>query len=117
MATAVHSSCTTLSYRTIAALCLLPWGVSTAAQASPQPSVQQIDQQRRAQAELREALEASERRIAAAQAEEIRKAQEREDENIGPPVEARSTTGKFVYVRSPRTTTIGNDGSAFLAHA
>ena len=56
-------------YGIIAALCLLPWGVSTAAQSSTE--------QRRAQAELREALEQSERRIAANQAEQIREAQER----------------------------------------
>jgi hypothetical protein len=37
-------------------------------------------QQRRAQAELREALEQSKRRIAAAQAEQIRNAQERSEE-------------------------------------
>jgi hypothetical protein len=39
-----------------------------------------MEQQRRAQAELREALEQSERRIAAAQAQEIRKAQERAEQ-------------------------------------
>jgi hypothetical protein len=60
----------------IAALCLMAWGVSMAAQASAQPISQQMEQQRRAQAELREALEHSERRVAAAQAEQIRKAQE-----------------------------------------
>lgn len=80
MAGAVHSLGTTRPYGIIVALCLLPCGVSTAAQASPQPISQQMDQQRRAQAELREALEASERRIAAAQGEEIRKAQERADQ-------------------------------------
>jgi len=39
-----------------------------------------MEQQRRAQAELREALEQSERRIAAAQAEQIQKAQERAEQ-------------------------------------
>jgi hypothetical protein len=39
-----------------------------------------MEQQRRAQAELREALEQSERRIAAAQAEQVRNAQERSEQ-------------------------------------
>ena len=39
-----------------------------------------MEQQRRAQAELREALEQSDRRIAAAQAEQIRDAQERSEQ-------------------------------------
>lgn len=77
MAGAVHSSGTRCPYGIIVALCLLPWGVSTAPQASAQPISQQMEQQRRAQAELREALEQSERRVAAAQAEQIREAQER----------------------------------------
>ena len=42
----------------------------------PQPVSRQMEQQRRAQAELRESLEQSERRIAANQAEQIRNAQE-----------------------------------------
>ena len=77
---AVHASGTMCPYGIIAALCLLPWGVSTAARASAQPISQQMEQQRRAQAELREALEQSERRIAADQAEQIRNAQERADQ-------------------------------------
>jgi hypothetical protein len=51
------------------------------AQAAAQPISQQMEQQRRAQAELHEALEQSERRIAAAQAEQIRKAQERAEQH------------------------------------
>jgi colicin import membrane protein len=51
-----------------------------AAQASVQPISRQMEQQRRTQAELREALEQSERRIAAAQAEQIRNAQERSEQ-------------------------------------
>jgi hypothetical protein len=77
MAEAVHASATTCRYGIIAAFCLLPWGVSTAA--SP-PIAQQIDQQRDAQAEFRGALEDSERRIAADQAEQLRKAQERSEQ-------------------------------------
>jgi len=80
MAGAVHPLGTRCPYGIIAALCLLPWGVSTAAQASSQPISQQMEQQHRAQAELREALEQSERRIAAAQAEQIRNAQERSEQ-------------------------------------
>lgn len=76
MAGAVHPSGTRCPYGIIAALYLLPWGVSAAAQASTQPISQQMEQQRRAQAELRDVLEHSERRIAAAQAEQIRNAQE-----------------------------------------
>jgi hypothetical protein len=75
-----HPSGTKCPYGILAALCLLPWGVSTAAQASAQPISQQMEQQRRAQAELREALEQSERRIAAVQAEQIRNAQERSEQ-------------------------------------
>jgi TolA-binding protein len=80
MAGAVHPSGTRCPYGIIAVLCLLPWGVSTAAQASALPISQQMEQQRHAQAELREALEHSERRIAAAQAEQISKAQERAEQ-------------------------------------
>jgi hypothetical protein len=80
MAAAVCPSGTRCPYGIIAVLCLLPWGVSTAAHASAQPSSQQMEQQRRAQAELREALEQSERRIAAAQEEQIRNAQERSEQ-------------------------------------
>jgi hypothetical protein len=80
MAAAVHPSGTRCPYGIIAALCLLPWGASTAAQTSAQPLSQQMGQQRRAEAELREALEQSERRIAAAQAEQIRNAQERSEQ-------------------------------------
>jgi hypothetical protein len=76
MAGTVHPWGTGFSYGIIAALCLLPCGVATAAQASAQPISRQMEQQRRAQAELREALEQSERRIAASQAEQIRNAQE-----------------------------------------
>jgi hypothetical protein len=77
MAGAVHPSGKRCPYGIIAVLCLTPWGVSRAAQATVQPSSPQVEQQRRARAELREALEKSERRIAAAQAEQIRNAQER----------------------------------------
>jgi hypothetical protein len=77
MAGAVHPSGTRCPYGIIAALCLVPWGGSTA---TAQPISQQMEQQRRAQAELREALEQSERRIAAAQAEQIRNAQERAEQ-------------------------------------
>ena len=80
MAGAVHRSGTGSPHGIIAALCLLPWGLSTAAQASAQPISQRMEQQRRAQAELREAVEQSERRISAAQAEQIRNAQERSEE-------------------------------------
>jgi hypothetical protein len=80
MAGAAHRRGTRCPYGVIAALCLLPWGVSTAAQTSARPISQQMGQQRRAQGELREALEQSERRIAAAQAEQISKAQERSEE-------------------------------------
>jgi hypothetical protein len=80
MAGAVHPSGTRCRYGVIAALCLAPWGVSRAAQATAQPSSQQMEQQRRAQAEVREALEQSERRIAVAQAEQIRNAEERSEE-------------------------------------
>jgi vacuolar-type H+-ATPase subunit H len=80
MAGAVHRLGTRCPYGIIVALCLLPRGLSTAAQATAQPSFQQMEQQRRAQAEVREALEQSERRIAAAQAEQIRNAQERSEE-------------------------------------
>jgi hypothetical protein len=47
-----------------------------------------MEQQRRAQAELREALESSERRIAAAQAGQMREAQERGDQQRHAIVEA-----------------------------
>jgi hypothetical protein len=80
MARAVHPAGTRCPYGIVAVLYLLPWGVSTAAQASVQPISQQMEQQRRAQAELREALEQSDRRIAAAQAEQIRDAQERSEQ-------------------------------------
>lgn len=80
MAKAVRSSATRYQYGIIAAFCLLPWGVSTAAAASAPQISQQIEQQRRAQAELRTALEDSERRIAAAQAEQLRRAQERAEQ-------------------------------------
>jgi hypothetical protein len=80
MAGSVKPSGTRCPYGIIAALCLLPWGVSTAAQTSAQPVSQQMEQQRRAQAELRETLEQSERRIAAAQAEQMRNAQERSEQ-------------------------------------
>lgn len=73
MAGTVHPSGTRRAYGIIAALCLLPWAASTAA---AQPVSRQMEQQRRAQAELRESLEQSERRIAANQAEQIRNAQE-----------------------------------------
>jgi hypothetical protein len=56
-------------YGIIVVLSLLPW-------ASAQPISRQMEQQRRAQAELRE----SERRIAASQAEEIRKSEERAEQ-------------------------------------
>ncbi len=80
MAEAVHPSGTRCPYGFIAVLCLLPWGVPTAFQAPAQPTSQQMEQQRRAQAELRVALEQSERRIAAAQAEQVREAQERSEQ-------------------------------------
>lgn len=67
-------------YGIIAALCLLPWGVSRAAPVSAQSISQQMEQQRRAQNEARAALEQSERRIAADQAEQIRQAQERSEQ-------------------------------------
>jgi hypothetical protein len=53
MAGSVKPLGTKCPYGVIAALCLLPWGVSTAAQTSVQPIYQQMEQQRRAQAELR----------------------------------------------------------------
>jgi len=68
------------SYEMIAPLCLVAWGISTAALASAQPSSQQMEQQRRVQAELRDALERSERRIAASQAQQLREAEERSEE-------------------------------------
>jgi hypothetical protein len=77
MAGAVHPLGTRCPCGIIVALYLLPWGVSMAAQASAQPISQQMEQQRRAQVELRDALEQSERRTAAAQAEQVREAQER----------------------------------------
>ena len=80
MAGAIHPSGISCPYGIIVALCLLPWGVSTAAQASVQPISHQMELQRRAQAELREALEQSERRIADSQAEQIRNAQERSEQ-------------------------------------
>jgi hypothetical protein len=80
MAKAVCSSATRYPYGIIAAFCLLPWGVFTAAAASAPQISQQIERHRRAQAELRTALEDSERRIAAAQAEQLRRAQERADQ-------------------------------------
>ena len=80
MVGSVHQPGISCPYGIIAALCLLPWGVSTAAQTSARPISQQMGQQRRAQGELREALEQSERRIAAAQAEQIRNAQERSEQ-------------------------------------
>jgi len=80
MAGAVHPQGAKCPYGIIAALCLLPWGVSMAAQTAAPSSSQQMEQQRRAQAEVREALEQSEHRIAAAQAEQMRNAQERSEE-------------------------------------
>jgi hypothetical protein len=88
MTGAVHPSGKSCPYGIIAALCLLPWGVSTAAQASAQPTSRQMEQQRRARAELREELEHSERRIAAAQAEQIRNAQERAEQQSRAQAEA-----------------------------
>ena len=92
MAGSVKPSGKKCPYGIIAALCLLPWGVSTAAQTSAQPISQQMEQQRRAQAEVREALEQSERRIAAAQAEQIRNAQECSEEQRRAQAEAESKT-------------------------
>src|SRR5580658_3976643 len=80
MAGAAHLSGTRCPWGIVVALYLLPWGISPADQTSAQPISQQMEQQRRAQAELREALEQSERRIAAAQAEQIRNAQERAEQ-------------------------------------
>jgi hypothetical protein len=80
MAEAVHTPPTRFPYLTLAALCLLPWGVSMAAQTSVPSISQQIEQQRRAQAEFRRALDDSERRIAADQAEQLRRAQERSEQ-------------------------------------
>jgi hypothetical protein len=93
MAGAVHPSGTRRPYGIVAALCLLPWGVSTAAQASAQPISRQMEQQRRAQAEVREALEQSERRIAAAQAVQIRNAQERSEQQRRAQAEADRRRG------------------------
>jgi hypothetical protein len=64
----------------IATFSLLPWALAMAAQASAQPNSQQMEQQRRAQAEARTALEESERRIAASQAEQTKEAQERSEQ-------------------------------------
>jgi TolA-binding protein len=88
MAGAVHPSGIRCPYGIIAALCLLPWGASTAAQASVRPVSQQMEQQRRAEAELREALEQSERRIADAQAKQIRQVQERSEQQLRAQAEA-----------------------------
>ena len=71
MAEAVHTSPTRFPYRIMAVLCLLPWGVPMAAQTSVPSIPQQIEQQRQEQAEFRRALEDSERRIAADQAEKL----------------------------------------------
>ena len=92
MAGAAHLSGTRCPWGIVVALCLLPWGISPAAQTSTQPISQQMEQQRRAQAELREALEQSERRIAAAQAEQIRNAQECSEEQRRAQAEAESKT-------------------------
>jgi len=64
----------------IATFSLLPWALAMAGQVSAQPNSQQMEQQRRVQAEARRALEESERRIAASQAEQIREAQERAEQ-------------------------------------
>lgn len=80
MADAVHTPGRRCPHGIVTALCLLSCGVSTAAQPPTQPISPQLEQQRRAQTEVREALERSERRIAADQAEQIRQAEERAGE-------------------------------------
>ena len=64
----------------IATFLLLPCEAAIADQVFPQPHSQPMEQQRREQAEARRALEESERRIAASQAEQIREAQERSEQ-------------------------------------
>jgi hypothetical protein len=58
----------------------LLWALAMAAQGSAQPNSQQMEHQRRVQAEARRALEESERRIAASQAEQMKAAQERSEQ-------------------------------------
>jgi murein DD-endopeptidase MepM/ murein hydrolase activator NlpD len=64
----------------IATFFLLPCESALVDQASSQPNPRQMEQQRREQAEARRALEESERRVAASQAEQIREAQERSEQ-------------------------------------
>jgi hypothetical protein len=79
MAQKVHALVATCPCAITATFCLL-WAVAMAAQGSAQPYSQQMEQQRRLQAEARRALEESERRIAASQAEQIKEAQERSEQ-------------------------------------
>jgi hypothetical protein len=64
MAEKGHASLAKCPRAIIATICLVPWALAMATQASAQPNSQQMEQQRRAQAEARRALEESERRIA-----------------------------------------------------
>lgn len=80
MAERVNTAAAALRAGAIVAIFFLPWRPAIADQASAQPASQQMEQQRLQQAEARKALEASERRVAASQAAQIREAQEQSEQ-------------------------------------